>query len=72
MELRSQLDPKAAIRIEGMVYQPPLFGHKTLLNFEAWSFPDVGGYFLFGSIVLAVLVFLYEWRKPYTGPHGKQ
>lgn len=63
------LDPHAAIRIEGMAYQPPLFGHKTLLNFEAWSFPDVGGYVLFGSIAIAVLVFLYEWklaRKPIT------
>ena len=60
------LDPKAAIKIEGMAYQPPLFGHKTLLNFEAWSFPDVGGYLLFVSITAAVLVFLYEWRKPRT------
>jgi copper chaperone NosL len=47
-----------------MVYQPPLFGHKTLLNFDAWSYPDVGGWVLFGSITLAVLVFLYEWRSP--------
>lgn len=58
------LDPHAAIRIEGMAYQPPLIGHKTLLNFEAWSFPDVGGYVLFGSIAIAVMVFLYEWRRP--------
>lgn len=58
------LDPKAPIQIEGMSYQPPLFGHKTLLNFEAWSFPDVGGYVLFGSITLAVLVFLHDWRNP--------
>lgn len=58
------LDPHAAIRIEGMAYQPPLFGHKTLLNFDAWSFPDVGGYVLFFSITLAVGVFLYEWLHP--------
>lgn len=58
------LDPHAAIKIEDMAYQPPLFGHKTLLNFEAWSFPDVGGYFLFSTIMIAGLVFLYEWRKP--------
>lgn len=59
-----KLDPHAAIKIEGMAYQPPLFGHKTLLNFDAWSYPDVGGWVLFGSITLAVLVFLYEWKKP--------
>lgn len=58
------LDPHAAIKIEGMAYQPPLFGHKTLLNFEAWSFPDVGGYVLFGSIVLAGLVFFRAWLTP--------
>jgi hypothetical protein len=44
--------------------QPPLFGHKTLLNFDAWSYPDVGGWVLFISITLAVLIFLYEWRWP--------
>ena len=59
-----ELDPHAAIKEEGMAYQPPLLGHKTLLNYEAWSMPDVGGYVLFGSIALAVAVFLYEWRKP--------
>lgn len=59
------LDPHAAIRIDGMTYQPPLFGHKTLLNFEAWSFPDVGGYVLFASITLAALVFVYEWRRSF-------
>lgn len=59
-----KLDPHAAIKIEGMAYQPPLFGHKKLLNFDAWSFPDVGGWVLFVSITLAVLVFLYEWKWP--------
>jgi copper chaperone NosL len=58
------LDPHAAIKVEGMAYQPPLFGHKKLLNFDAWSFPDVGGWVLFGAIALAVLVFLAEWRGP--------
>lgn len=63
-----ELDPHAAIKVEGMAYQPPLFGHKTLLNFEAWSFPDVGGYVLFGAILIAGLVFLREWLKPRTSP----
>lgn len=64
----NQLDPHAAIKIEGMAYQPPLFGHKTLLNFEAWSFPDVGGYVLFGSILIASAVFIYEWKRPNNRP----
>ncbi len=57
------LDPHAAIKVEGMAYQPPLLGHKTLLNFEAWSLPDVGGFVLFGSITIGVLVLYYEWRR---------
>jgi len=56
------LDPHAAIKVEGMAYQPPLIGHKKLLNFDAWSTPDIGGWVLFGAIALAVLIFLYEWR----------
>jgi hypothetical protein len=37
------LDPKAMIKIEGMAYQPPLFGRKELLNFIATSYPSTGG-----------------------------
>jgi copper chaperone NosL len=56
------LDPKAAIKVEGMSYQPPLIGYKQLLNFIAGSFPDIGGIvaFIAGSIAIAVLY--YEQR----------
>lgn len=37
------LDPTAAINIPGMSYQPPLIGTKQLLNFTAFSGPDIGG-----------------------------
>ncbi len=57
------LDPHAAIKVEGMAYQPPLFGHKKLLNFDAWSLPDTGGWVLFGSIAIACLVWSFEWRR---------
>jgi copper chaperone NosL len=57
------LDPHAAIKVEGMAYQPPLFGHKKLLNFDAWSLPDTGGWILFGSILIAVLVWSFEWKR---------
>jgi len=36
------LNPDAAIRIPGMAYQPPLIGFKQLLNFGAYSMPDIG------------------------------
>lgn len=57
------LDPNAAIVVPGMAYQPPLIGFKQLLNFGAYSFPDVGGYiFLLSGLALVVLLFL-EWRS---------
>lgn len=56
------LDPHAAIKVEGMAYQPPLFGHKKLLNFDAWSLPDTGGWILFSVISLACILWFIEWR----------
>ncbi len=40
------LDPNAAIKIEGMAYKPPLIGKKVILNFTALSFPQLGSLFL--------------------------
>src|SRR5690349_9621685 len=62
------LDPHAAIKVEGMAYQPPLFGHKKLLNFDAWSLPDTGGWLLFAIITTACLVWFVEWRWPRKEP----
>ncbi len=42
------LDPKAAIQIPGMSYQPPFIGFKQLLNFGAYSMPDTGGWIFIG------------------------
>ena len=36
------LNPKAAIKVPGMTYQPPLLGSKTLLNITASSWPYWG------------------------------
>lgn len=57
------LDPMAAIKVEGMAYQPPLIGYKKLLNFEAYSLPDTGGYLLAAALVLALFVCLNQWLK---------
>lgn len=51
------LDPNAAIIVPGMSYQPPLIGFKKLLNFGAFSIPDVGGYLLMaGGLLMTILV----------------
>ncbi len=57
------LDPKAAIQVPGLSYQPPVFGHKRLLNFDAYSFPDIAGWIVVGAGILAALVWLVEWRR---------
>lgn len=54
------LDPNAAIKVPGMAYQPPLIGYKQLLNFGAYSIPDVGGYMLIGAGVLLFVAVLLE------------
>ena len=58
------LDPNAAIVVPGMSYQPPLIGYKQLLNFGAYSYPNIGGGIMFGvALILAILAFI-EFRKP--------
>jgi copper chaperone NosL len=53
------LDPTAAIIVPGMAYQPPLIGFKQLLNFGAYSIPDVGGWlFIVSGLLMATAEFL--------------
>ncbi|HTM67558.1 MAG TPA: hypothetical protein VL093_14625 [Flavipsychrobacter sp.] len=60
------LDPHAPIQVPGMAYQPPLLGYKKMLNFEALSQPDIGGWFyMVAGIVIVVACFL-EWKKSKT------
>jgi copper chaperone NosL len=57
------LDPTAPIVIPGMAYQPPVIGYKKLLNFEAWSLPDVGGWILMVVTGISLLVVMWEWWR---------
>ncbi|MBL0316037.1 MAG: nitrous oxide reductase accessory protein NosL [Flavobacteriales bacterium] len=56
------LDPNAAIRVPGMAYQPPLIGYKQLLNFSAYSVPDVGGWIFIAVGLTLAIVLLREWK----------
>lgn len=68
------LDPNAAIKVPGMAYQPPLLGYKQLLNFGAYSIPDIGGWMLIGVIILLAFIVIKEtkliqkFRKPNIHP----
>lgn len=65
------LDPTAPIVVPGMSYQPPLIGTKQLLNFTAFSGPDVGGWIFLGAGVLAIgalLAELFLYKKRATVP----
>ncbi len=57
------LNPDAPIRIPGMAYQPPLIGTKVLLNFTAFSGPDIGAWILIGVSFLLFGLLVYEWRS---------
>lgn len=50
------LDPRAPIKIPGMSYQPPLFGSKELLNFNAHSYPHLGGWIIIAVAFFAVVL----------------
>jgi hypothetical protein len=56
------LNPRAAIKIPDMSYQPPLLGGKQLLNFHATSWPALGGWVAVAVLLMAVTLSVREWR----------
>ena len=62
------LNPDAAINVPGMTYQPPLIGYKQLLNFGAYSIPDIGGWIFIavGATLLTAIVIQYKKYKNAT------
>lgn len=64
-EYGHNLDDTAPIKVPGLSYQPPLLGHKRLLNFDAYSLPDIGGWVIIGAASIMFLVWLFDWYKAY-------
>ncbi len=64
-EYGHNLSDDAPIKVPGMAYQPPLLGYKELLNFGAYSIPDIGGWVfaLFGLAIALILVYEFKLRK---------
>jgi len=61
-EYGHNLDPNAAIVVPGMAYQPPLLGYKQLLNFGAYSIPDIGGWMLVLAGILMAIIIAVEYK----------
>ena len=57
------LDPNAIIVVPGMSYQPPVFGTKQLLNFQATSLPALGGILAGVAFLAAAAALLLSYRK---------
>lgn len=64
-EYGHNLSDDAAIKVPGMAYQPPLIGYKELLNFGAYSIPDIGGWLfvLLGVVTVSTLIFEVKYNK---------
>jgi hypothetical protein len=55
-----ELDPTAAVRVPP--FTPPMFGHQTMANFEVYSFPSLGSYFM-ALVPLLLLAAVWLSRK---------
>jgi hypothetical protein len=65
----SELDPNAILKMtdpntgEIMAYNPPIFGYKKMLNFEVYSYPSEGAYFIIGAVVIVLLAWFLSPKK---------
>ncbi|MFP2996436.1 hypothetical protein ABN763_11020 [Spongiivirga sp. MCCC 1A20706] len=64
----TNLDPNAIMKLQNpdgtpMSYKPPLLGHKKLLNFDAFSYPRLGGYLMFVGMLLTLLAYIIGRRN---------
>lgn len=53
----------APIKIPGQSYQPPLFGSKMLLNFNAISYPHYGSIFIGIPLILSFVAFFLKRKQ---------
>ncbi|MBT8188635.1 MAG: hypothetical protein HKP38_00330 [Croceitalea sp.] len=63
----TNLDPNAIMKLQNpdgtpMSYKPPLFGHKRMLNFDAYSYPRLGAYLMFVGMSSTLIASYIGWR----------
>lgn len=61
-----ELDPTAAVKVPP--FTPPIVGHKTMANFEVYSSPDLGSYFM-AIFPLLLLAAMWLSRKSWVKRH---
>ena len=54
------LSPEAPIKIPGQAYQPPFFGSKMLLNFNAISYPHFGAIYIVTALTFGLAAFFIK------------
>ncbi|EHQ44116.1 hypothetical protein [Myroides odoratus] len=59
----SDLDPHAIMKMvdaqgNPLTYEPPLFGHRKILNFDAYSYPHLGAYLMGFGLLLTFLAYV--------------
>ena len=55
-----ELDTTAAVKVPP--FTPPMIGHHTLANFEVYSYPDIGSYFM-GAVPLLLLAAIWLSKR---------
>lgn len=63
IEYGSDLDPHAIMKMvdangNPLTYEPPLFGHRKILNFDAYSYPHIGAYLMTLGLLLTFIAYL--------------
>ena len=59
------LAPTAPVKVDP--FTPPVFGYQKIANFEVYSYPQSGAYFLAGVAVLIAAALWMAWRR-----HGRR
>lgn len=69
----TDLDPHAIMKMvdlngNPLTYEPPIFGHRKILNFDAYSYPHVGAYLMTLGMLLTFIAYLIGQKSKNKQP----